>query len=266
MDKLLEIKIGGGDVHSGWVPLSAFAMVRDLLDAIAEQGPDEELWRSIEPQIEVVGAGSTVLAIHTRFVRKLRPQVRSFRERAKRHALMPRARGWVKKYVGSPSTSWSYVDMVEIPSKQEKKPLPEKDRVFRFDARYKERLLVNQAEPIHGFDEVYATVVRAGGETPTVTLAFLDGRSGTFEIRGPERKDLAKRIGKHLYDTVKLGAEVWWNAKTLVIDKLVIHDLLEWNDVSLAKVYREHDNRLPITLTVDSVEELMADREDDRRE
>lgn len=265
MDKLLEIKIGGGDVHSGWVPLSAFAMVRDLLEAIAEQGPDEELWKSIEPQIEVVGKQSTLLAVHTSFARKLRPQVKAFRERAKRHALGPRGRGFVKKHVATPSASWSYVTVVEVPAKQEKAP-PERERVLKFDAHYKEQLLLKQAEPIHGFDEIYAAIVRAGGDTPTVTLDFLDGGSGTYYVRGRDRKDLAKRIAGHLYETVKLSVEAWWNARTLELDNLVVLDLLEWKDVSLAEVYREHSNRLPITLTINSVEELIADREDDRSE
>lgn len=266
MDKLLEIKIGGGEVHSGWVPLSAFAMVRDLLDAIAEQGPDEELWKSIEPQVEVVGRRSTLLAIRTSFARKLRPQVRIFREKAKRYTLGPRGRSFVKKHVATSSTSWSYVTMVEVPPKQEKEAPPEKDRILRFDARYKEQLLLKQAEPLHGFDEMYATIVRAGGDTPTVTLDFLGGGGGTYQIRGRDRKDLAKRIAGHLYETVRLNVEGWWNARTLELENLYIHDLLEWRDVSLAEVYREHGERLPITLTINSVEELMAGREDERSE
>lgn len=266
MDKLLKIKIGGGGVHSGWVPLSAFAMVRDLLEAIAEQGPDEELWKEIEPQVEIVGKGSTVLAIHTSFARKLRPQVKAFRERAKRHALGPRGRDFVKKHVATPRASWSYVTMVEVPAEPEKARPPEREHVLRFDAHYKEQLLLKQAEPIHGYDEIYAAVVRAGGDTPTVTLDFLNGGGGTYYIRGQGRKDLAKRIAGHLYETVKLSVEAWWNARTMELDNLVVLDLLDWKDLSLAEVYREHGNRLPITLTVNSVEELVADREDDRSE
>ncbi|HKI03737.1 MAG TPA: hypothetical protein VKK31_17285 [Thermoanaerobaculia bacterium] len=264
MDKLLEIKIGGGGVHSGWLPLSALAMVRDLLEAIAEEGTDDEIWKSIEPQIEVVGKGSTVLAVHTPFARKLRTQVKSFRSKAKRHVLGPQGRDFVKKHVATKSATWAYVTMVEVPDPQEAKATPEKERILRFDARYKELLLLKQPAAIHGFDEVYVTVVRAGGDTPTVTLNFLNGGSGTYPIRGKDRRGLAKQIASHLYDTVRLSVEVWWNSRTLEVENMHILDLLAWRDVHLAQVYRDHGNLLPIRLTVDSVEELLAEREEDR--
>jgi hypothetical protein len=267
MDKLLEIKIGGPEVHSGWLPLSAMSMVRDLLEAIAEEGTDEELWKTIDPQIEVVGKSSTLLAVHTSFANKLRPQVRVFRDKAKRHALNPQGRSFVKKHIATPSARWTYVTLIEVPGKQEKAPPPAKDRVLRFDARYKERLLIKQAEPIHGFDEVYAEVIRVGGDaTPTVALTFLNGLSGTYPIRGRDRKDLARRIARHLYETVKLEVEVWWIANTLEVEQLFVLDLMEWKEVHIAEVYREHGNRLPVTLTINSVEELLAERGEDRRD
>ncbi|HYU35460.1 MAG TPA: hypothetical protein VEW48_25180 [Thermoanaerobaculia bacterium] len=266
MDKLLEIKIGGGAVRSGWLPLAAMEMVKDLLAAIAEEGPDEEIWRSLDPQIEVVGKASTILAIHTNFATKLRPQVRAFREKARRHTLKPQGRQFVKRHIATPSARWSYVTVVEVPEKKAKGRLsPEKEQVLKFDARYKEQLLLKQSEPVHGFDEIYAVVKRAGGDTPTATLEFLDGGGGTYQIRGRDRRGLAKRIAAHLYETVKLKVEAWWNANTLELDDLAIHDLLDWRDVHLAEVYRENGNRLPLDLNVESVEELIAAREEDRR-
>jgi hypothetical protein len=264
MDKLLEVKIGGV-THSGWLPLSALSMLRDLLGAIAEEGTDEELWQTIDPQIEVVGRSSTLVAVHTSFANKLRPQVKAFREKAKRLALRPEGRNFVKKHIAT-SAHWTYVTLIEVPGKREKAPLAERDRVLKFDALYKERLLMKQAEPVHGFDEVYAQVMRAGGESPTVQLNFLNGESGTYYIRGKDRRDLARRIAGRLYETVKLQIEAWWNAKTLEVENLVVHDILDWRDVHLAQVYREHSNRLPITLTINSVEELMEERAQDRSE
>jgi hypothetical protein len=265
MDKLLEIKIGGGDVHSGWLPLSALTMVRDLLHAIAEEGGDEEIWKSLEPQIEVLGKSSTLLAIRTPFARKLRPQVDSFSRKAKRHTLGPKGREFVKKHVAAPSTHWTYIDLIEVQEKANVKAA-KKAQALRFDLRYKECLLLKQAEPVHGFDEIFAEVVRAGGDLPTATLNFLNGDGGTYPIRGKDRRELAKRIAAHLYETVKLEVEVWWNANTLEIENLVIHELLEWRDVHLAQVYRENGNKLPITITFDSVEELLMEREKDRSE
>jgi hypothetical protein len=267
MDKLLEIKIGGGDVVSGFVPLSAMEMVRDLLAAIAEEGTDEELWRSLDPQIEVIGKSSTLLAVHTNFAAKLRPQVQSFRKKAQRHALKRRGRHFVGKHIGTPSAKWTYVTVIEVEGKQQKTPpKQERAKVLKFDARYKEKLLLKEPEPIRGLDEIYAIVKRAGGDNPpTVTLESLSGDTGTYQIRGRDRKGLAKRIAAHLYDTVKLQVEAVWNANTLELENLFITDLLEWRDVHIAQLYRESGDRLPVILTVDSVEELITDREDDRR-
>lgn len=267
MDKLLEIKIGGGDVRSGLLPLSAMDMVRDLLAAIAEEGADDELWRSLDPQIEVLGKSSTLLAVHTNFAAKLRPQVQSFRKRAQRHTLKRQGRQFVRKHIGTPGAKWSYITIIEVPSKKEAPPAKDRTRALKFDARYKERLLLKESEPLRGQDEIYAIVKRAGGDSPpTVTLEFLGGEGGTYPVKGRDRKGLAKRIAAHLYDTVKLQVEAAWNANTLELESLAILDLLEWRDIHLTEVYREHGNRLPITLTVGSVEELIADREDDRRE
>lgn len=264
MDKLLEIKVGGGSVRSGWVPLSALGMVKDLLGAIAAEGTDEEIWKTLDPQVEVVGKSSTLLAVHTNFARKLRPQVKAFREKARRLILKPEGREFIGKHIATPSARWTYVELIEVPDKKEETPAPKQAPVLRFDARYKERYLEKQPEPIHGFDEVYAAVLRAGGSAePKVTLRFLTDEGGTYTVKG---RDLAKIIAAHLYETVKLKVEIWWNAKTLEIEKMVVHDLLEWKDVHLAEVYREHGNRLPIRLTVNSVEQLLVERESDRSE
>lgn len=273
MDKLLEITIGGGEVRSGLVPLAAMEMVRDLLAAIAEEGTDGDLWRSLEPQIEVLGKGSTRLAIHTHFAEKLRPQVQTFRKKAQRHTLKRQGRQFVKKHVGTPSAKWSYVTLIEVPPKKEKaekaaalakEPAP---KILKFDARYKERLISKQPAVLRGIDEIYAIVKRAGGDSPpTVSLEFLSGGTGTYHVKGRDRKGIAKRLGAHLYDTVKLRVEATWNATTLELEDLMVLDLLEWRDVHLAEVYREHGNRLPVTLSVGSVEELIAEREEDGRE
>lgn len=265
MDKILEIQIGGRDVLSGLVPLSAFQMVKDLLEAIAAEGTDADIWKTIEPQLEVVGKASTRVAIYTPFARKLRPQVRTFREKARRFVLNPEGRDFVKKHVANPGTAWAYVDLVGIPDEEsEEWTQPEEARILRFDANYKERYVEGQPSQLHGYDEIYAVVIRAGGrKPPRATLVFLPGGGGTYTVK---TRELAKQIGSHLYETVKLRVEGWWNARTLEIENLVIHGLLDWKDSSLAEVYRANQNRLPITLTVGSVEELLAEREQDRGE
>jgi hypothetical protein len=264
MEKLLEIKVGGGSVHSGWVPLSALGMVKDLLAAIAAEGEDEEIWRSLDPQVEVVGKGSTLLAVHTQFARKLRPQVRAFREKARKLVLKPEGREFIRDHIATPSAPWTYVEIIEVSDKKEAASTPEPAPVLRFDAHYKESYLENQPEPIHGFDEVYAQILRAGGSAePKVTLRFPSDERWTCSVRG---RDLAKRIASCLYETVKLKVEVWWNAKTLERERMVVHDLMNWKDVHLAEIYREQGNRLPIRLTVSSVEQVLRERKNDRGE
>ncbi len=118
-----------------------------------------------------------------------------------------------------------------------------------------------------GLDEVYAYVQRAGGEPPggpTVQLLFPDGGSKTYPVAD---KELAQRLGKRLYETVKLTVECKWNPVNLALTDLKVIELdEEWRDVHLHDMLAKHGGRLPVELTTESVEDLLASRALDRDE
>lgn len=260
MDKLLEVRIGGGKVRSGMVPLDAFALLKDLLEAIAAENkehPDPAAWvRELNPHLEIVGKGSTRVAVRTNFAKRFRRDVQSFEATARKLDLGPKGVEFVARNIRE-SVPWTYV---EVSTPDQARP----GRVLRFDTRYKERLLKRQAERLAGIDEVYAYIIRAGGEKRTmVTMEILGKIRGTFAVAS---RDLARRLGAHLYDTLKLRVEANWDAESLDLLEIKVLDVLDWENVHLADLYERNGRQLPIDLSVDSVEELLRERHEDRSE
>jgi hypothetical protein len=111
---------------------------------------------------------------------------------------------------------------------------------------------------IEGTDEIYAFVTRVGGKRPTANLELVSGEVDTFQVQ--DRK-LAKGLAKHLYERVKLKAEVTWDRETGRVISLIVTDLIEeWQDVPLGDLIELHGGRLPISSDFDSVEELIESR------
>src|SRR6476661_538875 len=245
MEKLLEVCIGGGDTYSGWVPVSAFQMLHDLIEAIAEEGGDPKLWADATPQLEVCGAASTLGMIHTNFARQLRPAVRNFRQSARAGRLGPKGRRFIDRNFRS-GAPWNYLDVKEVGNKR--------TAPIRFDIEYKEWLLRNQPPPINGYDEIHARIIRTGGyPDATVKLAF--GKDGfTADVKD---LDLAKKLAKNLYEEVKLSVEVSWDSVSGAILSMTVIGLLDWEPIHLTDLYNRTGS-LPIELSFSSVDELLA--------
>ncbi len=252
MEKILEIRLGDGRVRSGLLPLDAAELLELLLAALAEEGADVEVLKSSNPHLKILGPGSTRAALLVERAKPLRKSVASFAKNARAYRLGKTGREFVDQATAA-ATTWGFVDLA--PAISEKRL----GKVLRFDDRYRERLQQKtKAVTISGTDEVYAKVIRAGGETPTVKLELLNGESNTFKVR---TKTLAKELGKRLYETVKLRADVTWDRETLEIISLVVTELVtDWKDVHLGDVLETHGGLLPIRSQFDSVEALIASR------
>jgi hypothetical protein len=253
MEKLLEVCIGGGDTYSGWVPVSAYQMLHDLIEAVAEQGGDPKLWQDASPQLEVVGTGSTKAAVRSHFAVQLRPAVRTFRRNAAAGNLGPKGRRFIERNFKS-GVPWGYLDVREAGNKRSPS--------IRFDIEYRERILRNQPQPLTGHDEIYARVIRAGGyPEATVKLAF-----GEEDVTADVKNlDLAKQLAKRLYEEVKLSVEVEWDTATGRIEGMRVLEILDWESIHLGDLY-DREGRLPIKSSYQSVDELLASRNKDRSE
>lgn len=129
----------------------------------------------------------------------------------------------------------------------------------RFDHDYRTRYLATLEKETQSYEEFYARVIRVGGGKPTAQLE-IHGHTGTFPVKNDT---LARKLAASLYDTVKIsGSAVWdaqWNLREFEI--LALDE--GWSDVHLAEVIDEH-GRLPVELTVGSVDELLASRQEMR--
>jgi hypothetical protein len=253
MEKILEITVGDGRVRSGYLPLDTIGLVEALLAALVEEGADPELLRTSNPHLAIMGANSTRTALWADHPRQFRKPLTSFRRNAKSCRLGPKGREFVDRATAA-SSAWGYVDLNDVKSRARGKA-----KILRFDAAYRERFAKRtKVETLTGVDEIYARVIRAGGERPTAKLELLNGESNTFPV---ENRELAKRLGKHLYELVKLKANVTWNRESLEVTSLTVTEILEaWRDVHLADLIESSGGVLPVTTDFETVEQLVAER------
>jgi hypothetical protein len=252
MEKLLELRVGDGSVHSGLWPLDAADLIYSLLAALAEEGADQELLQTSNPHIQIVKADSTLAALFTNHARQLRPSLTRFTRHAKSLRLGPKGMDFADRATAA-SCPWRYVDLIGQHTKR--KPA----KLLRFDPEYRERLdAKRQVDTITGTDEIYAKIIRAGGERPTAKLELLNGDSDTFPVKN---QDLAKKLGAHMYEMVKLTADVVWDRVTLKIRTLTVTGIVEaWRDTKLSKLMEQNGGVLPVDFNYDSVEELIENR------
>lgn len=251
MKRLFEVRVGGGRVHAGLLPIEALSLIRDLMAAMAEEGGEPEAWARANPHVEIVGPGSTESAVLTEEYSELVGPAQLFALKAAERNLGPKGREFVDKYF-KPGQVW---DFAEVTVCNENRP-----RAY-FDTEYRE-IAKQQRHPVTGTDEFYARVVRVGGENPTAKLE-IGKQSGTFSVAD---RELAKKLGNYLFETVKIKADVSWDSKTFEIINLTVTGIDEdWQDVHLADVITKY-GRLPIDLSVENTEDLLAERQRVREE
>ena len=122
--------------------------------------------------------------------------------------------------------------------------------------------LLGDPGTVTGSDELYLEVFRVGGLPPRITAAArVAGRQKPLTCT-VANQELAKELGQRLYETVKVTALVTWDTATYGIIDARIESIDEhWQDVHLADVVAAAGGRLPVQLSVDSVDELIAARD-----
>ena len=251
MKKLLKIRLGGGRVQPGLLPLDAHELVRDLLAAMAEEGGDQDAWRRANPHIEVIGRDSTLAAVHTEEYSELVGPATVFVHKAEQKNLRRKGLELVEKRF-KPGQVWTYAEVTVFNGHAPR---------VRFDTAYRDSLKEDR-RPLIGIDELFARVVRVGGEANITAKLEIGRQSGTFKVCST---DLARKLAGRLYETAKIKAEVQWDPETLEILDLTVLDIDErWQDIHLGQLIEEHGGRLPMELAVGSTEEILHGR--DRRD
>lgn len=246
MRKLLEVTLGGGRIHSGMLPVDALQLMKDLLAALEEQGGDPESWRAANPHVEIVGRSSTLAAVHAEEYQELLPPAELFVHKAEQRNLGPKGREFVERQF-KPSSTWDYA-LVSVCNEH---PVS-----FRFDSAYRSEIR-EESHPLVGIEEMYARVVRVGGEDRITTRLEMGRLGGTYKVANV---DTARDLAARLYETVKIRAQVKWDTRTLEVEDLTVLSVdTSWRDVHLAEVIKENGGVLPLELSVKSTEELNGD-------
>lgn len=251
MKKLFEIRLGGGQVKEGLLPVEALRLIKDLLGAMAEEGGDPRAWRRANPHIEILGEGSTHGAVHTAEYQELVAPAALFVNKAGAKNLGRKGLDFVEKRFRSDQL-WEYLEITVCNGHRSK---------VRLDTEYREAVEEERA-PVRSIDELYARVIRVGGENPVTAKLEIGKQSGTYRVSNPE---LGKKLAARLYETVKIRAEVGWDPRTLDILDLKVVDLDEnWVDEHLWELMKAHDGRLPIDLAVESTAAIQAERREEK--
>lgn len=246
MKRLFEVRVGGGRVHSGLLPIEILGLIQDLMAAMEEEGGDRDVWARANPHVEIVGKDSTKSAVLTEEYSDLVGPAQLFTLKARERNLGPKGRHFVERHF-RPGQPWAYAEVTVC---NDNRP------AIRFNGEYRDAVK-EERRAISGRDQFFARVVRVGGEKPTAKLE-IGQRSGTFEVAS---QSLAKKLGERLFETVKIDAEVIWDSKSLELLSLKVTGLDEsWQDVHLAEVIEKHGGRLPLVLSVESTEELLSER------
>ena len=253
MRKLFEIRLGGGQIKEGLLPVEALRLIRDLLGAMAEEGGDPKAWRRANPHIEILGAGSTRGAVHTAEYQELVVPAALFVNKAGAKNLGRKGLEFVERRFRSDQL-WEYLEITVCNGQRTR---------VRLDTEYREAVEEERA-PIRSIDDLYARVIRVGGENPVTAKLEIGKQSGTYKVASLE---LGKKLAARLYETVKIRAEVGWDPKTLDIVELEVKDLDEnWLDEHLWELMKAHDGRLPIELAVKSAEAIREERRKEREQ
>ncbi len=260
MEKLLDLRIGGGRVQPGLLPVGAGRLLEDLLDALSELGGDPHLWANANVHFGAIREGSTTMTVASEFAPFLHPAVAIFEEGARHGKLTGKGRAFVEQNFG-PMAPWTYAELMPA-NGSGREPL-------RFDYAYRERIL-EEIAPVAVMcdDSIYGRIVRVGGDNPPTAKVELMGHGAmTLQIRGTKPRELAKFLGANLYETVLLHGVARWDKKAhLLLDFTILDIDREWQDFSFSRLIADNGGRLPVKLTVDDAAELIKEREEARGE
>jgi len=253
MKKLFEVRLGGGRVQAGLLPVEALKLIRGLMAAMEDEGGDHEAWKRANPHVEIIGAASTRAAVLTEEYPQLLGPTQIFVHKAMQRNLGPKGLDLVEREF-RPDQVWEFAELTVCSSNRP---------TVRFDAPYREAVN-EERSPVRSVSDVYARVVRVGGERPITAKLEIGKQSGTFEVNG---RELAKKLASRLFETVKIRADIALDRKTLEIANLTVLDIDEtWMDVHLGQVMEMHGGKLPLKLSVASTEAVLKERTREREE
>jgi hypothetical protein len=240
MKTFFKLKIGVQSSKSGLLPLPAGGLLESLVVALKEYGGEPELWRRLNPHVEIHGKGSTLVALQgeSELTATLLPAADRFLEDAERLTLRPKGRLFVEELF-KPSSPWDYVELSSA---------NDAATSVLFDHQYREKIEQIVPQIAKSIGSIYAVVRQVGGISPTVRLEIIGHaqRKMSFSVKD---HTTAKKLASRLYEKVKLHGITHWDTRNFEIVDFEVHELDEaWQDVHLYDVVQRNGGVLPIEL------------------
>lgn len=110
--------------------------------------------------------------------------------------------------------------------------------------------------------------MRVGGEKiPTVQLRLLNGDTLNCEIRGDNKRALARQLAQRLYTEVGIEGRARWDTREWVLESFAIERITDYARVSVGAALQNLYERMGTRLeAIDDIDSFLADVRGDDEE
>lgn len=88
---------------------------------------------------------------------------------------------------------------------------------------------------LRGETTLYGTIIRVGGQDPTVMIKTIDGET----LYCAAKSSVVRQAGKKLYETVGVRGEAEWDIETMRIKEFTILEFTEYEDIPVDESFSE---------------------------
>jgi hypothetical protein len=94
---------------------------------------------------------------------------------------------------------------------------------------------VEKENEVRGETVIYGKILRVGGETPTIHFKV----NNEYRIVFDTKEEVAKKMGKLLYEDVRLSGIAKWDAKSYKVIDFTAHEVYQTEDKPISETFNE---------------------------
>ncbi|GEO02592.1 hypothetical protein AAE02nite_02560 [Adhaeribacter aerolatus] len=118
-------------------------------------------------------------------------------------------------------------------------------------------IVVKEAGTLRGDTTIYGTVLKAGGDTPRVTLKIDDDYTVSFEVK----KDIVIKLAENLYKEVGVKGNAKWDKRTYQVLEFRAESVIYIEQVTIQDTFKQLGDLLSKTLhKVDDINSLKSNQ------
>lgn len=94
---------------------------------------------------------------------------------------------------------------------------------------------IPETPKINGETTLYGEIIEVGGETPTLQFRVLNGQVISCIVS----KEMARKLGKRLYEGVGIRGLAHWDTQTLKVESFEVYELTDYEEINLVDAFAE---------------------------